>query len=336
MRRNDMKPANVSVIMPMLNARKYLPVTLPAVLKACGHYGATELIIVDNGSSDGSVEYVRQYAGDAAKILARPDLTVAAARNAGAREANGEFLSFIDVDCEISPGYFDEALGVLSETDAAATGSRCVLPPRPHWTEAVWDCIHRRRGDGFVDALNGGNLFIRASAFWAVNGFRETLVSGEDPDLCKRIREAGFAIYEDHRVRAVHHGNPKSLSGFFRKEIWRGFGMISNGGVTDKPAIMTLAHLCASVVGVVIIALPRVAVAESLILATVLQLFVPGASVAYRAVLNGKTRRPVAAFLLYWAYYHARIAGLFLNLLSRLTTRIPDVGRLAWKTASKG
>jgi len=336
MHKDEMERSTVSVIMPMLNARTYLPVTLPAVLSACSHFGVAELIIVDNGSTDGSVNYVRQHAGDAAKILECPRLTVAAMRNIGAHEASGAFLSFIDVDCEISPGYFEKALHVLATTGAAVTGSRYELPDRSHWTETVWDRIHRRPGDGYVSALNGGNLFIRASAFWAVDGFRESLVSGEDPDLCKRMREAGFAIYEDHRVRAIHHGNPKSLYGFFRKEIWRGLGMISNGGISEKPSIMTFMHLGASAAGIAAISTPLMSFGASVGLAAILQISVPGATVTYRAFTNGRKQHPAAGVLLYWVYYNARITGVFINILSALTDRVPDLGRLAWKTASKG
>jgi len=325
----------VSVIVPMMNAMKFLPVTLPGYLSACRHYGAAELIIVDNGSIDGSVEYVRDHAGGKATILQCPEMTVAAMRNAGARCAAGEFLSFIDVDCEISAGYFESALRTLDATDASATGSRCVLPDQPHWTEALWDRLHRHSGDGYVGALNGGNLIVRAPCFWAINGFRETLVSGEDPDLCERLIAAGSSIYEDHRVRAVHHGNPKSLYGFFRKEIWRGLGMISHG-VNNKPAFMTLAHLCATVAGIAVVSHPTVSVGRAFLVAGILQLSVPSASVAYRWWSNGVTRNPGGAVLLYLAYFHARSAGMFLNLLSRVSDRIPELGQLAWKTASRG
>jgi glycosyltransferase involved in cell wall biosynthesis len=325
----------ISVIVPMMNAMRFLPITLPGYLSACKQHGAAELIIVDNGSTDGSVDYVREHAGRAAILLLCPDVTVAAMRNAGARNASGEFLSFIDVDCEISPGYFDSALRAFDATDAAATGSRCALPDRPHWTEAVWDRLHRRPGDGFVGALNGGNLIVRASCFWAVNGFRESLVSGEDPDLCERLIEAGFSIYEDHRVRAVHHGNPKTLSAFFHKEIWRGLGMISHG-VNNKPALMTFAHIYATIAGIGLVSHPSISVGPALLVAGVLQLSVPSASVAYRWWSNGLTRNPGGAVILYWAYYHARSAGMILNLLSRVSGRVPELGRLAWKTASKG
>jgi len=336
MHKHQTESGKVSVIVPMLNARTFLPVTLPAILTACHKYSKTELILVDNGSTDGSVEFVREHAGDAARMFLCPGLTVAAMRNAGARASTGEFLSFIDVDCEVSPDYYETALRVLHTTDAAATGSRYALPETPHWTESVWDRMHRNLEDGYVSTLNGGNLFVRASAFWAVDGFRESLVSGEDPDLCTRLREAGFAIYEDHKVRVIHHGNPKTLHGFFRKEIWRGLGMISHGGISEKPAIMTFMHLAASLAGIAAISTPLMSFGASVGLAAILQISVPGATVTYRAFTNGRKQPPAAGVVLYWVYYNARITGVFLNILSALTDRVPDLGRLAWKTASKG
>lgn len=274
-------------------------------------YGNFEVILVDNGSTDGSSEILKTFQGRARVIEHRPG-TVAAVRNQGVAHASGEYLSFIDADCTIEPTYYTLALQVFDSVAPAATGCRYDLPPNPHWIEEVWQIIHRRPKDGYVNYLNSGNLVVRKSAFEAVGGFDESLETGEDAELGQRLGRHGFRIYESHAVAAVHLGNPKTLRAFFRKHVWHGLGMFGtvNRTALDKPLIMTFCHLFLTGGAILTLQLSRIPPIPRLLCSLALMAGVPVASVAYRAVATRRVYRPVRAALLYWIYYMARLKAL--------------------------
>src|SRR5690349_10186195 len=76
----DPAPPRVSVIVPVLNAMRFLPKTVPALLAAASRAEATEVIYVDNGSTDGSLEYLHSLPG--VKVLRADGATIGAMRNA--------------------------------------------------------------------------------------------------------------------------------------------------------------------------------------------------------------------------------------------------------------
>src|SRR5690606_38333668 len=89
----------ISVIIPAYNAEKFLPETLDSVLDQT--FGDLEIIIVDDGSTDGTLEAGHAYAArhpDRIRCLHQENRGVAAARNLGARESRGDILAFLDAD----------------------------------------------------------------------------------------------------------------------------------------------------------------------------------------------------------------------------------------------
>ena len=205
-----------SVIMPVFNGKQHLRACLDSVLAAMASYGNAELLVIDNGSTDGSYEVLLNEYGRLARIMQIRGITVAAMRNHGAALADGEFLSFIDSDIIVRPDYFHRALDVL-RTQADATGAKVEVPESPHWIENTWYMIHTRSRDGSVNYINSGNFLIRRSIFVAVNGFDETMIATEDSELGQRLNRHGYRVYEAHALRAIHLGGDKSLRVFFAK-----------------------------------------------------------------------------------------------------------------------
>jgi hypothetical protein len=153
---------------------------------------------------------------------------------------------------------------------------------------------------------------VTREAFNAVAGFDERLVTGEDTELCQRLRGRGYRIYESKQLGAVHLDNARTVRAFYRKEMWRGLGMFGTvrPGSIDKPTVMTVLHLAlcaAAIVGLVLgpWGWPgRLAAAAGLLTA------VPAVTVLYRARAGGSLRRPLHALLLYEVYYAARGAAM--------------------------
>ncbi|MDQ6769386.1 MAG: glycosyltransferase [Gemmatimonadota bacterium] len=318
----------ITVVVPVLNAMRFLPRTMPSLLAAAEITTGVELLYVDNGSTDGSYEYLTSNASSGIAVqrleresgAARRNLS-AAARNAGARQARGDFLSFLDADCLVARNYFNEALGVLRSTGASATGCETEAPRERHWIEATWHDLHYVGRDREVHYLNSANFFISRQAFEGVGGFREDLPSGADAEIGQRLTIAGYRIREAPAVGAIHLGNPKSIREFYRRNVWHSLGMF--GTVSrrriDKPTAMMGAHLIAIIAGIVILIDASFSLAVRGLIALLLQLAAPATTVAYRASQTGRASRLPEGIILYWLYYWARLQGLALVIAGKGT-----------------
>jgi len=316
-----------SVIVPVFNSKDHLRACMDSILAEMDHCREAELIVLDNGSDDGSYDILQNEYGGRAVIQQLPGITVAALRNHGAALSEGDFLCFIDSDCIMGPGYFERALSVL-RTGADATGSKYELPQMPHWIEKAWYEIHARRQDGPVNYINSGNFVIKRHVFSAVGGFDETLIGTEDAELCLRLSQSGFRIYEAHAVRVVHLGADKSLRVFFRKTAWRSlgmFGLLKSTWMT-MPFFITFAHLLLCICAVAILVLAPVSLITRLAIGIVLVNLAPTATVMYRGWRIKHFYAPFTAILLYHVYFLARVYGMC-KLVFSLDTSYPTVRR---------
>lgn len=306
-------PASIAVVVPTRDARRYLDAVIPALLRAAARAGVTEIVVVDNGSRDGTAAHVVATWPDSIRVLHAEGVHVGEVRNIGARATTGEVLSFVDADCVLDEDYYEQALAVLGDQSLDATGSRYDLPDDARWIERTWDGLHRTaRTGGPVDYLNAGNFLVRRSAFDAVGGFDARLESGEDAELGQRLRRRGSRIVSAPRVRARHLGNPKTLTGFVRKQRWHAMGMfgtVDARGV-DKPTAMLAVHLLLPLAALALVPAGIVEPLGGLGLAAAGTFVVPAASVAWRWRRAERPGRPLASLLLYWLYFHARASAL--------------------------
>lgn len=113
-----MEQALVSVILPVYNKIKYLPTTLPSLLSQT--YRDFELIAVDDGSTDGSGDFLDRLAktDSRVKVIHQPNAGVSAARNAALDRASGDYVVFADADDTVCPDWL-EVLAKEAETSGA-------------------------------------------------------------------------------------------------------------------------------------------------------------------------------------------------------------------------
>ncbi|MGH7819528.1 MAG: hypothetical protein ACREQ9_07135, partial [Candidatus Binatia bacterium] len=120
-------------------------------------------------------------------------------------------------------GWIRSIVEDLGEPAVAAAGAPYEPPHGATWVQRVYDSLRDHRpGRRDVRWLGSGNLAVVRSRFVEVGGFSEALATCEDVDLCFRLRERGFRILSDSRVRSVHHGDPRTIGELFRSELWRG------------------------------------------------------------------------------------------------------------------
>jgi len=166
------------------------------------------VIYVDSGSTDGSVEFAKSLdarpAGATSTIevialdLTTP-FTAARARNEGFRRAlqidpQVEFLQFIDGDCEVQPGWLELATTKLRDDPklAAVCGRRRERFPDATIYNKLCD-IEWNTPIGPAKSC-GGDAMIRAKALVQIDGYRADVIAGEEPEMCVRLRQAGWKI----------------------------------------------------------------------------------------------------------------------------------------------
>ena len=110
----------ISVIVPVYNVEGYLPQCVDSILSQ--DYGDLEIILIDDGSTDGSGEICDRYAAldNRVRVIHQKNGGAAAAKNAGLRLAAGEYLAFVDSDDYLEPGAYGFLMKTLLETGADA------------------------------------------------------------------------------------------------------------------------------------------------------------------------------------------------------------------------
>lgn len=212
--------ATISFVIPVRNAAGLLERCLASIQRASAGLSGVETIVVDNGSSDGSAD-VAARAG--ARVLVRPGLRVGALRNEGVRVAAGAIVAFVDADHEIAATWIAACRAALAQDGAAAVGRLCDPPTPGTWVQRAYACLRDAAGEPRdVAWLGAGNLAVWRHVFDDAGGFDESVEACEDVDLCRAIRERGWRIVTEPRMRSIHHGDPATLAAVFRGERWRG------------------------------------------------------------------------------------------------------------------
>ena len=162
----------LSFVIPVRNDAVRLKRCLDSI-NANGSREKVELIVVDNGSADGTPDAARACG---AIVVSVPDRVVAEVRNVGAGTARAELLAFVDADHELDPNWIDVALTVMADRQIAAAGADYLPQAGGTWVQAMYDGLRRhpsRVED--VDWLPSGNLLVRRETFQAIGGFDTSL-----------------------------------------------------------------------------------------------------------------------------------------------------------------
>lgn len=213
----------ISVIVPALNEEKVIGRCLEALSRIfCNRY-TFEVIVVDNGSRDRTVETVRRFdALPFVKIISLEGVHISALRNRGAVEARGNILAFLDADCLAPPDWLTNAIRIFENCDDGIIGAHYQIPDDATWVGRVWFQDRLSQKVGAVSYVPSGDLLIRRDLFIQVGGFDESIQTNEDFELCQRVIREGWPVRAYPELQVVHLGTPRTLLGFFRKQRWHG------------------------------------------------------------------------------------------------------------------
>jgi GT2 family glycosyltransferase len=211
----------VSFVIPLHNCLAFtqdclrsLQATLPAGL-------AHEIILVDDGSTDGTRAWLETVTAPCRVLLNERNLGFAAACNRGAAGARGDFIFFLNNDLVFLPGWFEPMRGAFDRFAGAGLVGNVQLVATTgaidhtgmlfnHQGKPVHDTVRplRARLTGYraVPALTGACLAVRSAEWRTLGGFDEGYVNGgEDVDLCLRALAAGRRNYVALRSVVRHH-----------------------------------------------------------------------------------------------------------------------------------
>lgn len=306
------EPVTVAIVIPVYNKRHHVEEGIGSVLRAVRHDPAVELRIVDNGSTDGTLVWLREVAPQGT-LLESDARTIAGVRNFGARQSRAPLLAFLDSDVLVAPDFVNRLRLVFRDQTLDASGCECGLPPQPSWVERVWYNLTVRRGDGPRHYINSANFSVRRQAFDAIGGFPEDFETAEDYEICRRLVANGRSLRQSQCLEVAHLDNPKTIMQFVRKSYWHGLGAVraSRRGTMNLPTVSALAQLMLLVIAVAALLAGGVAPRASLVRAALaLPWIAPLLLYCYRTILARRFVDPVRALLLCQAFLSARAAAL--------------------------
>ena len=203
---SDNQPANGSVGLVAIgrNEGERLRKCLMSVVGQVG-----KVVYVDSGSTDGSVEMARNFGVEVVALdMARP-FTAARARNEGRRRlrevAPGlRYVQFVDGDCEVVPGWLDKAEQFLDQH--AAVAAVCGRRRERFPERSVYNLLCDIEWDTPVGEARscGGDVMMRTDVLQQVGGYRDDMIAGEEPELCVRLRAAGWKVWRLGEEMTLH------------------------------------------------------------------------------------------------------------------------------------
>jgi len=211
----------ISVVIPVRNGEKYLAKAIESVLAQT--HRDLELLVIDNGSTDRSVEILTRYArrDGRIRVLCRPDTGVAAAANRGLEETRGEWVARLDCDDVFMPEKLEKQVAFIRKNpDARIVGTlgyfindagRVIglVSAEGPFTKAEFDDMATRGEPVFF--IHSSTLMHRETML-AIGGYREQFAQAEDVDLWLRLAEKGHLLLKVPEPLVMYPIHGKSLT----------------------------------------------------------------------------------------------------------------------------
>jgi len=174
-------------------------------------YKNTEIIVVDNESTDDTREIARTF--DVSLLMSGNERSQQT--NTGARHSTGHYIWRTDADCTFDSTLIEEAVQKIEEGFDAITISGTM-----DTTMGLWSKVRKAERDAVVgDWAHTAPSFFKRDAFFAVGGFNENLNAFEEYDLGNKLVRAGYSIGHIN-AKWYHLGEPKNLAEVVRKYVF--------------------------------------------------------------------------------------------------------------------
>ena len=220
----------VSVVVPTYNRKEMLKECLDSLFNQTYPKDKYEIIVVNDGSTDGTEEVLKKYKRNAPckfKWFSQENKGASSARNLGIRNAKGEIICFIDDDCVADEKWIENLVRGFDSHKIGGVGGEFVPAQEPRtYVEKYEKRILNQRNNIRVYILTGNSAF-RREVIDLIKGFDENLKRLEDLDLSLRLKLAGYELkYVPEAIVYYHH--IKTLRDLMKQKyrIGLGFGKL--------------------------------------------------------------------------------------------------------------
>ncbi|HEV2292229.1 MAG TPA: glycosyltransferase family A protein [Tepidisphaeraceae bacterium] len=212
-------------------------------LRAClrSVVGESRIVVyVDSGSTDGSVAMAREMGAEVVELDLATPFTAARARNEGfARlvkiDDTIELVQFVDGDCEVVAGWLERAVAELKRDEKLAVV--CGRRRERHPQATVYNRLCDVEWDSPVGEAKscGGDAMIRASAFREVGGYDASVIAGEEPELCVRLRARGWTIRRIDAEMTLHDAAMTRFGQWWKRNVRAGHAAAEGAAMHGAP-----------------------------------------------------------------------------------------------------
>lgn len=226
---------DLSIIIVNFNVKAFLQNCLISIQRAVQNI-THEIIVIDNASDDGSVEFIKKNFPNVKLIESKTNLGFSRANNLGLLQSSGKFICLINPDTLVQENTFDEMISFFkSNPNAGLAGCKILNPdgtfqlacrrsfPTPWvaFTKVVglskllpkskffskYNLTYLNENETYeVDAVSGSFMFLRREVFDKIGGLDENFfMYGEDLDWCYRIKAGGYKVFYVHSTQIIHY-----------------------------------------------------------------------------------------------------------------------------------
>lgn len=228
----------ISIIVLTFNSEKWIKRCLTSITRNANR---NEIIVIDNNSSDRTIETIRKYSPKIKIINNKKNLGFARGVNIGIKNTQGKYILLINPDSKTCPKAVENVVTCLTTNDADIAGAKLIrnnevhgsFVRKPNLLTGIFDYTNLRKiipGDYFhkkhyyleqkfpkktkeVDAISGAFMLIKRDVFKRIGYFDENFFMYlEDIDFCTRAKQAGFKIIFCPNAVVYHHGGASSTN----------------------------------------------------------------------------------------------------------------------------
>lgn len=211
--------SSVSVIIPMFNAERTIKLCLDSIKG--NTYKNYEIILVDNGSTDKTFDYAREYAKrhKNIRLVKASKKGPSHARNIGAKHAKGSILAFLDSDCIVKKDWLQKIIDGFRSHDAVAVAAQYCDSYSKGFIEkfAFYELLFRERNfKTYVENASSCNFAVKKEVFSSLGGFPEEFTAGEDIHFTYEVSKKGKIVWD--KSNGVVHFFRASIKSYLNQQ----------------------------------------------------------------------------------------------------------------------
>ncbi len=229
----------ISIIIPLYNEEKLIAGTLQSIMRAKTNFeldsnNNLEVIIVDNNSTDKSIEICKKFN---VKIVTEKIHNIAKVRNTGAKHATGDVLCFLDADSKVSTNIFTLIAERMSSDEYIGGGTKFKLDKNNLLFKLIYigSNVFTR-----ISGLSGVLIYLKREDFEKIGGFNENYYAAEDIDFVLKMKNLG-KVY-NKKFSNINQGYVVTSSRKFQTVTFK--DLVFQGGLLLHKPLRENPNLC--------------------------------------------------------------------------------------------